>query len=377
MPLAPCRECGQAVSTEAPTCPGCGCPHPAAVLSSPTPGTAVTPDTTCPEERAEETHAPSAAISEPHSRMFGWLSRRWFLVACGAAVYTIGIGLKIDGHYGAASFAGETLVYAGLPALLLYALGLRRWPGATFAAFSVIVLLISLWTGHVRDNNAQEMKDGARRIATALREFQQQPSRPEPFRTGKPGDMATVADFWENALGEIDALGSTFERQLEPLRIESMMAPETFASPQTMQDAGRRVSEFGALLSAHETRLRQWQQDYVKGAHELPLSPAFRESFLKGFDSAARKSEADLERYFQIEDECIARLRALCELMRREYGHYEVVGDTVLFDRPEALAQYQSIIRDVVRLAGAEDKALAAMGQQLKAQADRLDSLAE
>lgn len=35
MALAPCRECGASISTEAPTCPHCGVPHPANVAPAP------------------------------------------------------------------------------------------------------------------------------------------------------------------------------------------------------------------------------------------------------------------------------------------------------------------------------------------------------
>lgn len=37
MALKPCRECGREVSTEAPTCPGCGAPHPTRPPSKPDP----------------------------------------------------------------------------------------------------------------------------------------------------------------------------------------------------------------------------------------------------------------------------------------------------------------------------------------------------
>lgn len=239
----------------------------------------------------------------------------------------------------------------GLVLLALGALGAQRW----FSQPSSEAVV------------AREMGDTIRAILNG---------EPLPPAGAVPaGEHQIFLDWFRTYLGRAQQINTDMQAALTSNRADTLLAPQTMATPEALADALSRARELTRVIADLQARHIKLLEEAAAEIDALELPPMVKAEVKRGINESLPANLTRLKSYYQIELEFLAEttdLLAFMQTAQRQAG-YTVTGDQIMFNAESDLSEYNRRIGNLREIARREAEVQAAMRSNLESSLNRLE----
>jgi hypothetical protein len=148
-------------------------------------------------------------------------------------------------------------------------------------------------------------------------------------------------------------------KAMDALGFETLLLPQTLASPSGRARARDALRKYNVLLSesmALERAQKATAESWIN-VNAAQMSPDEASSLLDGFRRGASKSEALSRTFYQVQRDFIDVFERILDTIENAPGGVQYGNQQVLFSDPASLAKFNQLVQQVNALADREAKA--------------------
>lgn len=188
-----------------------------------------------------------------------------------------------------------------------------------------------------------------------------------------PG-RAAVDRWLAGYLARAQQIHADMEAAFQQYAVSDFLAPDTFASAQTMFAARRNAVDLAAELETFQARYGQLVDGGAAELEALELPGDMKAALVQEYRQGVPRTKELLQEFFGVEQAFLAQVESFIDFMSDLYGRngYDVQGGQILFWSEPDLAAYNRRVQDLQALGEQEQRLLEAMQRQVRDQAGSL-----
>jgi hypothetical protein len=234
-----------------------------------------------------------------------------------------------------------------------------------------VLVYLPPWNQERQANTLQQ------EIGRGMREMAAGVPRSSDMRKGTSGKVAVYARWVEGLWRKSEAVSRGYDSKMAALHLEEAIAPKAFASQETMHETRLRLECARHLIISFREDMTRLCNEAQEGVARLTLSEAEKREALEGCREGLAKMRPLIEKSFRAALALVDAYLSLHQLIRDNFGHYQVSEQRILFESPEALRRAEALRSKILSLATEVASCQKAVFATVEEESLRLESMAK